>query len=106
MDARTRGRARLDEATADLQQAPDVAVGTMFGSEGYTVRGKLFAFVDREGRLVVKLPEERVDALGLDHMVMRGRPMREWAAVPYDDGVERWAALAVEAHGFVGEHAP
>ena len=32
--------------------------------------------------------------------------MREWAAVPYDDGVGRWAALAVEAHGFVGEHAP
>jgi len=106
MDERTRGRARLDEATADLQHAPDVAVGKMFGSEGYSVRGKLFAFVDSHGRLVVKLPEERIDDLGLDHMVMHGRPMREWAAVPYDDGPERWGELATEAHGFVGEHAP
>lgn len=105
-DARIRGRARLDEATAELQAAPDVAVGRMFGSEGYSVRGKLFAFVDSSGRLVVKLPEERIDRLDLDHMVMRGRPMREWAAVPYDGGLDRWRDLATEAYAFVGEHAP
>ena len=78
----------------------------MFGSEGYSVRGKLFAFVSSDGRLVVKLSGERIEQLGLDNMVMRGSPMREWAAVPYDDGAERWREITAQAHAFVDSITP
>ena len=106
MDDRTRGRERLAEVTSGLTERPDVGVGRMFGSEGYSVRGKLFAFVSTDGRLVVKLPGERIEQLGLDNMVMRGRPMREWAAVPFDEGAERWRSVAEEAHAFVDSITP
>ncbi|WP_394550660.1 hypothetical protein ACDF64_09305 [Agromyces sp. MMS24-JH15] len=105
-DARLRGRARLDAATAALQELPDVSVGVMFGSEGYSVRGKLFAFVSSRGDLVVKLDAERIDDLALDHMVMHGRPMREWAVVPAGEDDDRWRAIAAEAHAFVDEITP
>ena len=98
---RERGRDRLIEAAAELLQRPDVALGRMFGSDGYSVGGKLFAFVATSGDLVVKLPEGRIDELRLDNMVMRGRPMREWARVPYDRGVDEWRAMAGEACVFV-----
>ncbi|WP_353813479.1 hypothetical protein [Agromyces sp. SYSU T00266] len=105
MDARTRGRERLVDAAADLIDRPDVTVGRMFGAEGYSVRGKLFAFVERDGDLVVKLPEERISELGLAPMVMRGRPMREWAVVPFARDDE-WAAIAGDAFAFVDEITP
>jgi len=105
MDARTRGRERLAEAAADLIDRPDVSVGRMFGSEGYSVRAKLFAFVATGGDLVVKLPEARIAELDLAPMVMRGRPMREWAVVPFARGDE-WGGIAAEALGFVDEITP
>ena len=49
---------------------------------------------------------DRIDQLELDNMVMRGSPMREWAAVPYDDGAERWSAITAEAHAFVDSITP
>ena len=106
MDDRTRGRERLIEVTSDLTERPDVGVGRMFGSEGYSVRGKLFAFVSIDGRLVVKLSGERIEQLGLDNMVMRGSPMREWAAVPFDEGAERWRSVTEEACTFVDSITP
>lgn len=106
MDDLTRGRERLADVASDLTARPDVGVGRMFGSEGYSVRGKLFAFVSSDGRLVVKLPVERIDQLELDNMVMRGSPMREWAAVPYSEGAERWGAITAEAHAFVDSITP
>jgi hypothetical protein len=105
MDDRTRGRERLAEAAGDLVARPDVGVGRMFGSEGYSVQGRLFAFVAGDGRLVVKLPSERIHELGLDHVIMRGSPLREWAAVPFDAGSERWRDLAEQACTFVGSIA-
>ncbi|WP_400994708.1 hypothetical protein [Agromyces sp. GXQ0307] len=105
MDARTRGRERLAEVASELIVRPDVSVGRMFGSEGYSVRGKLFAFVERGGDLVVKLPEERIAELTLAPMVMRGRPMREWAVVPFERDDE-WGGIAGEALGFVDEITP
>lgn len=104
--ARETGRARLDEIAPELLARPDVAIARMFGSDGVSVRGKLFAFVANSGGLVVKLPEARIDELALDNMVMRGRPMREWAVVPFDDGVDRWREIADEAHAFVDSITP
>ena len=106
MDERAKGRERLDEIAPELLAKPDVAIGKMFGSDGVSVRGKLFAFSANDGCLVVKLPSERIDELGLDNMVMRGRPMREWARVPLAVGVERWRAVADEAYAFVDSITP
>lgn len=78
----------------------------MFGSDGVSVRGKLFAFAANDGSLVVKLPAQRIHELGLDNIVMRGQPMREWAKVPFDDGIERWRAIADDAYTFVDSIAP
>lgn len=103
---RLAGRELLDAVTAELQKQPDVAVGRMFGSEGYSVRGKLFAFVSTDGSLVVKLPAERIHELGLDNMVMHGGPAKEWATVPFTDGAARWQAICDEAHAFVDEITP
>lgn len=98
---RARGRELLDECLPELLAKPDVSMGRLFGSDGVFVRGKLFAFVSTAGELVVKLPEARIDELRLDNMVMRGRPMREWARVPQADGVARWRVLVDEAHSYV-----
>ena len=103
---RARAVERLADVGGDLLARPDVAMTHMFGSEALSVRGKMFAFASNAGDLVVKLPAQRVDELDLDNMVMRGRPMREWAVVPYDAGPERWRAMLGEAHGFVDEITP
>lgn len=103
---REAGRRRLDGLAPVLLARPDVAIGRMFGSDGVSVRGKLFAFVANSGGLVVKLPADRIDELDLDNMVMRGRPMREWAVVPFGDGVDRWRDIADEAYAFVDSITP
>lgn len=106
MSDRAEGRARFDALAPDHLVQPDVAISKMFGSEALSVRGKMFAFAANDGCLVVKLSEDRIAELRLDNMVMRGRPMREWAKVPLADGIERWRSIADEAHAFVDEITP
>ena len=105
-DDRARGRELLDEIAPGLLAQADVAKARMFGSEGLSVRGKFFAFTSSRGDLVVKLDGERIEQLGLDNMVMRGRPMREWAVVPLAAGADRWQAVAAEAYEFVDSITP
>lgn len=105
-DDRAAGRERLDEIAPDLLAKPDVAMGSMFSSDGMAVRGKIFAFAANDGSLVVKLPAERIDELGLDNMVLGGRMMREWARVPFADGVDRWRAVVDDAYAFVDSITP
>lgn len=106
MDDRARGREVLDEIAPDILSKPDTSMSRMFNSEGLSVRGKIFAFAATDGSLVVKLPEARIDELGLDNMVMGGRRMREWARVPLTDGVDRWRAVADDAYAFVDSITP
>jgi hypothetical protein len=103
---REAGRRRLEELAPELLARPDVAIAKMFGSDGLSVRGKFFAFVSSGGDLVAKLSEARIGDLELDNMVMRGRPMREWAVVPFDDGGDRWREVAGEAYAFVDSITP
>ena len=73
------------------------------------MRGKIFAMLWR-GRLVVKLPRARVDALVAAGEGERfdprrdGRVMREWLVLETASQVE-WLALAREALTFVGSPA-
>ncbi len=76
-----------------------------FGSTSLKANGKIFAMLVKD-HLVVKLPEERVNALIDERAGNRfdnGRPQREWLSVA-SDKYEDWLALAVEAESFVGGH--
>ena len=76
-----------------------------FGSAELKVHGKIFAMLVR-GRLVVKLPRARVDALITADQGERfdprrdGRLMKEWLAVD-PAAKEEWLPLAREALAFV-----
>jgi hypothetical protein len=92
----------FDEVANDLLGEPGVDEGTGFGTNpGLRVGGKIFAMEVR-GKLVVKLPAERCQALvaeGAEPFVVGKRRMREWVAV--EPGVHDWRALAREALAFV-----
>lgn len=81
--------------------------GKGFGSSALKVDGKIFAMLVT-GRLVVKLPQQRVDALiaageGERFDPGHGRVMKEWLAVdPASEG--EWVSLANEAMAFVASH--
>ena len=93
---------------AILSNSPSVKVdqGSGFGSTGQLkVDGKIFAMLVR-GRLVLKLPSDRVRAMvesgdGEPFDAGKGRPMREWLALS-PASRKPWLALAREAMGFVG----
>lgn len=83
----------------------DLASGSRkFGAGGLKVNGKLFAMISK-GRLVVKLPRQRVEDLVAAHKGVpfdpgHGRKMKEWLAL--DGTALPWVELAREAHAFVG----
>ncbi|MGH2397164.1 MAG: hypothetical protein ACRDFW_09280 [bacterium] len=88
----------------------DRRVGTakMFGAEGLKVHDKYFAMLYK-GRLVVKLPKERVEALvkakdGVYFDPGHGRLMKEWVAIQ-PGAQSRWLRLAEEARDFVDSAA-
>lgn len=96
--------ARLAEA---MTRMDGVAVGSGrrgFGSGALHTNGRIFAMLTR-GRLVVKLPRDRVASLvahseGLAFDAGKGKPMQEWVAIVTNDP-EAWLALATEAREFV-----
>lgn len=90
-----------------VEPPSDGARGARFGAKALKVSGKIFAMMVR-GRLVVKLPEERVDALVSSHQAERfdlgGRHMREWAALGLAIRAT-WLAFAQESRDFVAGDA-
>jgi hypothetical protein len=93
-------RARYDEIAADLEaRDPDVQLGQMMGMPSIKCGGKIIVGF-WHGVVAFKLPDEneREQALGLDGAELfdpgeRGRPMREWVAVPVAHEA-KWAELA------------
>ena len=95
----------FEQVKARFPEGGDVTTGRMFGSSGLKVDGKIFAMAVK-GRLVVKLPRERVQELIESGEAEpfdpgHGRVMKEWVAVPPTDA-QGWAGLAEEAFSFVG----
>ena len=88
--------------------APYESGGRGFGSSALKVNGSIFAMLTR-GRLVVKLPRDRVQAsiqagTGAPFDTGKGTPMKEWLTVLADDE-ETWLAHAREALAFVGHRS-
>lgn len=79
--------------------------GKAFGSSGLKIHNKIFAMLVR-GKLVVKLPKSRVDALVASGDGERydprqdGRLMKEWLALEPTSEAD-WLSLAREAMEFV-----
>ncbi|MEZ4398671.1 MAG: hypothetical protein R3B06_01535 [Kofleriaceae bacterium] len=82
---------------------PGITRKGMFGADGLGLAGTYFTMA-WQGKLVTKLPPERVDALtaagvGTHFDPGMGRPMRGWLMVA--DGAADWVALAEESLAFV-----
>jgi hypothetical protein len=100
--------ARFAILVAALADEPGVelAAGRRgFGRGTLQVGGRIFAMIST-GRLVLKLPKERVAELiatgaGAPFAAGRARPLVEWVAV-LDADDATWRALAREAAAFVG----
>ena len=94
----------FDAVVQAVEHEPSTGKGRGFGSSGLKVGGKIFAMLV-EGKLVVKLPHDRVQELiahgdGMPFALGHGRLMREWVAIPASDP-DQWIRLAEEARGFV-----
>jgi hypothetical protein len=79
------------------------AGGSGFGRSALRYHGKIFAMFVR-GRLVLKLPADRVTALidsgnGIAFDANKGTPMREWFSLDPGSRLD-WLALATEALEF------
>jgi hypothetical protein len=98
---------RFASIAARLDGREGVSLGSGkqgFGSDALTVHGQIFAMVTR-GRLVVKLPRDRVSELidrgdGLPFDAGKGRPMKEWVVLT-EASRRRWQSLSGEACDFV-----
>ncbi len=99
-------QARFDEIADEiLATNGDVERTQMMGMPSLKRNGKLFAGLWKES-LAFKLPDKsaREEALALDGAALfdpggRGRPFKEWVAVP-PAHAERWGDLAEQAlHG-------
>ena len=97
---------KFARVTAALSNARDVSVGGEkgFGSGALKVRGKIFALLDCQNQVVLKLPKSRVDELVASGAGSRfeprpGKPMKEWLVLGNED--QPVMELAKEACAFV-----
>lgn len=100
---------RYDTLVEALLRQPDVTLGSPgkrgFGASAAQIGGKIFAMLSN-GRLVVKLPRRRVDALVAAGSGERfdprhdGRLMKEWLVVD-SASTQDWLILAKEALEYV-----
>ncbi|TDD67086.1 hypothetical protein E1262_20120 [Jiangella aurantiaca] len=93
-----------EELTDDLLYDPAIGRATMMGYPCVRLAGRFLAcYDDKAGRLVLKLPSERVVELVRagtgDEFAPAGRVFREWVAIPTADR-ELWRVLLAEAVAF------
>jgi len=100
------GFALVVSAFADDRQVSPPGSSKGFGSGALKVNGKIFAMMSSKGHFVVKLSEDRVNALiaagkGTRFDPGRGRLMKEWLVVTVDH--KFWVPLAKEARKLLGK---
>ena len=94
---------RYEDLVGELLGIPEVTPprgGAGFGRNALRFQNKIFAMLVR-GRLVLKLPVTRVDALvasgdGTRFDANKGTPMKEWLSLEPESGLP-WLPLAREA---------
>jgi len=94
---------RYEDLVGELLGIPEVTPprgGAGFGRSALRFQNKIFAMLVR-GRLVLKLPAARVDALvasgdGIRFDANKGTPMKEWLSLDPESGLP-WLPLAREA---------
>lgn len=99
--------ARFADLVAELVGTPGVTppgASIGFGSGSLRVHGKIFAMLVR-GRLVVKLPKQRVDAMveagdGVRFDANKGTPMKQWLSLDPGSSLD-WLTLTREALDYV-----
>jgi hypothetical protein len=97
---------RFEDVVDGLVGRPGVTPprgGSGFGRSALRWENKIFAMLVR-GRLVLKLPADRVDTLvrggdGVRFDANKGTPMKEWFSLDPDSGLD-WLPLAQEALEF------
>ena len=97
---------RFEDVVDELVGSPGVTPprrGSGFGRSALRWENKIFAMLVR-GRLVLKLPAGRVDALvsgghGVHFDANKGTPMKEWFSLDPESGLA-WLPLAQEALDF------
>lgn len=81
----------------------DTEEGTIMSSRCLRVDGDFWAMTDKHGRLVVKLPAERVTELvdegAGEPFAPAGKVFREWVAIVGDDEAT-WEQTLDESHRF------
>ena len=105
---RAAAQAILDRLSGDYIDRPGVERDRMFGSDGLKVNGKFFAFIGREGRLILKLPASQAADLvatgKAEPVTIGGRKTREWVGLPMPgapgDPAE-WKRALADAHSYV-----
>ncbi|WP_211319451.1 TfoX/Sxy family protein [Quadrisphaera granulorum] len=108
------GQALLDEVVAELEVLPGASRRRMFGSEGLFAFGRVVAFVDGDGSLVVKVPAEQATELvaagSAEHVRMGRSPAREWVSVPRigeaEDVRSLWERLVRVSYDVVSSATP
>jgi hypothetical protein len=109
---RAEAEERYEDLVGELLGIPGVSPprgGGGFGRSSLRFQNKIFAMLVR-GRLVVKLPAARVDALiaagdGVRFDANKGTPMREWFSLDPESSLP-WAPLAREALEFARSSRP
>jgi len=88
--------------------APGASRGRGFGSDALKAEGRIFAALSN-GRLLVKLPAERVKALveaglGEPFSTGPGRVKKEWVTIA-PSSADEWMRLSEEARAYVRSQA-
>jgi hypothetical protein len=106
VDEETQAERRYEDLIGELIGSAGVTPpqgGSGFGRSAVRFQKKIFVMLVR-GRLVLKLPADRVDALiaageGVRFDANKGTPMKEWFSLDPDSEVP-WLPLAQEALDF------
>src|SRR3990170_6553604 len=94
----------FQDIAAGLLRERSITQAKMFGSQGLRSGGKVFAFLWKQ-RLVVKLPQDRVEQLVREGNAVRfdpghGRVSKEWVSVA-SGAKGDWTRLVGEAREFL-----